>query len=88
MVEQFTGKTSCSIVTSVKAVSSLTGVNGHGDLRQRCRTVVVNNYVAIFFDCVISVFLFVHIKIVLSVLWWHVPNLGTCRMGMKTNRRE
>ena len=26
MVEQFTGKTSCSIVTSVKAVSSLTGV--------------------------------------------------------------
>ena len=65
MVEQFTGKTSCAIVASVETVSSLTGVDGHGDLRQHCRTVVVNDNAAIFVDGVIFVFLFVHI-IVLS----------------------
>ena len=65
MVKQFTGKTSCAVVASAKSVSSLPGANGHGDLRQLCRTVVVNDNAAFFVDGVISAFLFAHL-IVLS----------------------
>ena len=79
MVEYFTGKTSCAVVAAAKSVSSLTGTDGHGDLRQLCRTVVVNNNAAVFIDGVILVFLFFHI-IVLS--WFGMDRNGNESKGM------
>ena len=60
MVEQFTGKTSCSIVTPVKAVSSLPRANCHGDLRQLCCTVVANHNTSVFVEGVFLAILIVH----------------------------